>query len=356
MHSTKYGGLEKFNVELVQQGVELSLVYNSPLKSKEYLKNIERYKIPVYIVEGGFLNRVIQIFRIISRERPNIIHYHFGKLMYFLAPLSRVFFPKLFQVYTIHCEFPQINRFEHFIMSICVRCLNLIICVSEGVKAGFAKEFGNDDKVIVSYLGVRKYGVLDTELKKKLNIEKNAMVLTSVGFDIEVKGYDILAEAVSELNKIGCLPHYKILLIGLSNTEEERLYKILDNLKIGQYFISVGIVDNIDDFLNISDIYLQPSRSEAISLSIMEAMQYGLPIVGTNTGGIPEVCINNRNGFLFDKGDHIALANIIYNLISNPILRENLGKESLALSSNFSLENSVRRLVNTYYNIYKELQ
>lgn len=351
MHSTKYGGLEKYNIELAQQGVELSLVYNSPLKSKEYLKNLERYRIPVYIVEGGFLNRVIQTFRIIARERPNIIHYHFGKLIYFLAPLSRVFFPKLFQIYTIHCEFPKINRLEHFIMSICIRCLNLIICVSEGVKAGFIKEFSNDDKVVVSYLGVRKSGVLDTELKQKLNIDENAIVLTSIGFDIEVKGYDILAESVSELTQMGDLPNYKILLIGLSKAEEERLLKILEKLEIEQYFISVGIVDNIDDFLNISDIYLQPSRSEAISLSIMEALQYGLPIVGTNTGGIPEVCINNRNGFLFDKGDHIALAHLIYKLISDTKLRKKMGIESMALSPNFSLENSVNRLVKTYYNL-----
>lgn len=350
MHSTKYGGLEKYNIDLAKKGIELSLVYNSLPKSVEYIRDIDRHNIPLHVVNGGFISRAIQIAKIIKSEEPSIIHYHFGKLMYILAPLCAICFPKMSQVYTIHCEFPELNRFESFLMGICVRCFDLIICVSEGVRQGFIKKY-KSHKVTVSYLGVRRRQLLGLDLRKKLNIDEDIVVLTSVGFDVKVKGYDILAEAVMELNKKKSIPNYKILLIGLSQSEEESLDRILKKLEIEDYFISVGIVNNIDDFLNISDIYLQPSRTEAISLSIMEAMQYALPIIGTRTGGIPEVCIDNENGFLFEKEDAIELASLMNKLICDPVLRKTLGAKSVKLSSEFGLENSVSRLINLYQNL-----
>ena len=350
MHSTKYGGLERYNIDLAKKGVELSIVYNSRPNSIEYIRDINRHDIPLYVVDGGFISRAIQILRIIRIENPSIIHYHFGKLMYILAPLCAILYPKISQVYTIHCEFPELNRLEHFLMNICVRCFDLIICVSEGVRQGFINSY-ESQKVVVSYLGVKKRKLLETELKDRLNIKEDTVVLTSVGFDVNVKGYDILAEAVLNLNKNGGVQNYKILLIGLSQSEEDALNRILKELGVNDYFISVGIVDNIDDFLYISDIYLQPSRTEAISLSIMEAMQYALPIIATRTGGIPEVCIDKVNGFLFEKGDAIELANLMNKLISDSVLRNILGRKSLELSSKFSLENSVDRLISLYENL-----
>lgn len=353
MDSTKYGGLEKYNIALAKNGINLSLVYNSIPKSEEYLNDIENSKIQLYNVEGGYISRMIQILKIIVKEKPSIIHYHFGKSIYVLVPLCFVLFPRLTQIYTIHCEFPKLSKIETFLMNISFRCLDLIVCVSEGVKSGIPQRYRDSKKCVVSYLGVKKRPLKEQDLKKKLNIAENTVILTSIGFDIDVKGYDILAESVSRLNLMKNVPPYKILIIGLSQPEEESLKGILKRLKVEEYFIFVGIVDNIDDFLNISDIYLQPSRSEAISLSIMEAMQYALPIIGTNTGGIPEVCIDSINGFLFPKEDVTTFTQLMYNLICDYNLRASLGRKSIELSYQFSLDASVSKLISMYHTFPK---
>lgn len=53
--------------------------------------------------------------------------------------------------------------------------------------------------------------------------------------------------------------------------------------------------------MNISDIYLQPSRTEGLSLSIMEALNYSLPVIGTRVGGIPEIVHEGENGYLLKR-------------------------------------------------------
>lgn len=353
MDSTKYGGLEKYNIELAKRGIELLLIYNSLPHSKEYLKDIEEYKISLYTIGNGYFQRIKSIIKIIWKEKPNVVHYHFGRLVYVLSPLLYIFFPQIKQLYTIHCEVLALKKVERFFMNLSLNCMDLVICVSEGVKAGLVRNYKDRKKIIVSYLGVEKKTIKDLELKSKLHIDKNTIVLASIGFSIDVKGLDILAQSIANLNKIDGMPPYIILIIGLSQIEEKRFFEILRQLDITEHFISVGIRNDIDDFLNIADIYLQPSRTEAISLSIMEAMHYGLPIIATNVGGIPEVCINGENGFLFEKEDVTAFTIHLHDLILNSDLRRVFGFKSLEFSSKFNLNNSVNRLIIIYNSLFK---
>ena len=110
----------------------------------------------------------------------------------------------------------------------------------------------------------------------------------------------------------------------------------------------MGIRNDIDDILSASDIYLQPSRTEAISLSIMEALCHGLPIIASNVGGVPEVVNNGSNGFLVEPEDINALSNAMSEMVNSPQKRAEMGVESIKLSSNFSLEAGVVNLLKYY--------
>lgn len=107
-------------------------------------------------------------------------------------------------------------------------------------------------------------------MKADLNIPAECLVLTSIGFDIHVKGFDVLAQAVCLLKGRNDLPDFRIIIIGLSESEDEKFRAITEVWNVSDRFLSVGIRNDIDDFLSMTDVYLQPSRSEAISLSIMK--------------------------------------------------------------------------------------
>lgn len=111
----------------------------------------------------------------------------------------------------------------------------------------------------------------------------------------------------------------------------------------------MGIRNDINDILNISDIYLQPSRTEGLSLSIMEALNYSLPVIGTRVGGIPEIVHEGENGYLFEKENVEELADRIEILVNNREVREMMGRKSKVISSRFTLADGVEKLASIYH-------
>lgn len=83
IYSTKYGGLEKFIIELLKRGIRLSVIYNNVPKPDAYYNDLKKFGACIYVVQGNILQRSWQTFQIIRKERPDIVHYHFGFIVYF---------------------------------------------------------------------------------------------------------------------------------------------------------------------------------------------------------------------------------------------------------------------------------
>ena len=90
-----------------------------------------------------------------------------------------------------------------------------------------------------------------------------------------------------------------------------------------------GFTDNVNEILKSADVFILPSKFEAFPLSILEAMSVGLPIVSTNTGGIADMVIDGKNGFLVKYDDSISLSNHLIYLVDNKDERLKMGLNSL---------------------------
>lgn len=85
-------------------------------------------------------------------------------------------------------------------------------------------------------------------------------------------------------------------------------------------------------------------------MSILEAMGYGLPIIASNVGGIPEIVIDKKNGLLNTPGNSKQFAESISNLILHSDLRFKMGQESIRLiKSKYSLNIHIEKIMNIYY-------
>lgn len=352
MFSTKYGGFEKYTIELSKQGIELAVIYNAKLDSQEYLDDLNKNHVAVNTVCGNIYQRVWQTYQIIKREKPDIIHYHFGFVVYFLFLIIKVFHPKIKQILTLHLEYNCDNILGNALTKLCYSTLDCVTCVSNGVKQGLINKIGDNKHYIVHYWGVSKRNIKNYQLRTELGIPSDENVVTSIGFDIDVKGFDLLVQAVSYLKDKRL--RFKIVIIGLCKEENCKLQHLLHYYNVEDYILSVGIRNDVDDFLYFTDIYIQASRTEAISLSIMEALQYGIPIIGTNIGGVPEVCISGHNGFLFEKGDPKGLANVLCQLLEDRKLRTRFGTKSLMLAKKYNRENSVKTLKDIYEHLMRK--
>ena len=211
---------------------------------------------------------------------------------------------------------------------------------------------GFSSKSEVLYLGVRKKKIVNPNLKKTLDIPKGVVVLTTIGFNIRIKGFDILVKSIQSLMDSNRLKNdIIVLVIGISENSEDSnsLRQLIAEAGLNRKIMSLGIRNDINDILNISDIYLQPSRTEGLSLSIMEALNYSLPVIGTRVGGIPEIVHEGENGYLFEKENVVGLADRIEILVNNREVREMMGRKSKVISSRFTLADGVEKLASIYH-------
>ena len=84
-------------------------------------------------------------------------------------------------------------------------------------------------------------------------------------------------------------------------------------------FHFAGQVDNVGDYLAAFDVFLYPSRHEGLGSSMLDALQFGLPVVATMAGGIPEIIEDKVNGYLCEVGDTEALCDamlVLYRILN----------------------------------------
>jgi len=120
------------------------------------------------------------------------------------------------------------------------------------------------------------------------------------------------------------------LTIG-GNGEVQKLQDLIKSLSVDDCVTYAGWVDGKlkAELLAAADVYILPSYNEGLPVSILEAMAYGLPVISTPIGGIPEVVKEGVNGFLVEPGNTQQIADRIGKMINSPELAAEMGKASL---------------------------
>lgn len=158
------------------------------------------------------------------------------------------------------------------------------------------------------------------------------------------KGLDLLLEAFAKVAR----PGRKLVIAGsgpiLSDLERQRT-----QLSLGTDCHFEPATSQVASWLHSMDVFVLPSRSEALSNSLMEAMACGCAVVASDTGGNPELVTHNVNGLLFPRGDGIALASTLDSLAKDPALRARLGQKAAAtIQQHFTAAASAARMAEIY--------
>ena len=122
------------------------------------------------------------------------------------------------------------------------------------------------------------------------------------------------------------------------------------NKKIQNHVIFLGNTIDVYEVLCYSDLFLLTSETESFGLAALEAMMMSVPVISTNTGGLPEVNIENESGFLFKVGDIDGMSKKSIDLLGNP----NLLNKMKASARNIALKFNIDNVIDSYLEIYKK--
>ena len=356
MDSSKYGGVERFNVALskalLERGYRSVFVYDSEPSDKQFLDDIEKNGGEI-LVKNARKNPILFCIwykRALRRYRPEIVHAHFTKARFYAIPMARLMgVKKLF--FTIHSAMDtkdQIKLLTRLWYAVANKMAK-VIAVSDNIATSYNDNWPQSQVERV-YLGVEKINGTRVECRDKLDIPSDQIVLLTVANFNHIKGLDVLVKAVKILNDKGVMNGQTCLyIVGQPQVDREELESLIEQLGIGESIKMVGISNAVSDYMCAADLYIQPSRSEGLPMALMEAASAGLPLIGTKVGGIPEIVKDGCNGILVDVEDERQLANAIGNLLYDNGLRKRYGENGLKLySESFSITSGVNNTISYY--------
>ena len=119
--------------------------------------------------------------------------------------------------------------------------------------------------------------------------------------------------------------------------------------------ILTGWRDDVPRILSAIDIFVLTSLWEGLPISVLEAMATSLPVIATNTGGVAEVILEGKTGFLCVPGDVNQMAKKLTKLLEEEKLRSKIGQDAKdSLGNDFLIENMVRNTESLYWDLMKK--
>ncbi len=353
----KVGGLEKIlaSIVLSLDKSRYDIQVWCLAKGGQIAEELIEQGIPVRILGlKGYYNplRIAALARIMKKENFHIIHTHgyfagtFGRFAAILAGIPVI----IAHVHSTYYDYGKRNLLiERFLSSFTDR----IVCISQAVERFVTvNEKIRKERTCMIYNAV-------TSPDKLLNDQQRKKMRASLGFDAEAiviavvasltvnKGHGILLTAFKKI--FISHPSVRLLIVG-DGPLREQLEASTRQLMVDQVVVFTGIRKDVFDLLQISDIFVLPTQiREGLGVALIEAIAVGLPVIGTNIGGIPEVIEDGANGILVSPVNSEELAQAFEKLIDDKELRSSMGFRGRQIyEEKFTIVRMIRQIENLY--------
>lgn len=237
------------------------------------------------------------------------------------------------------------------------RCATRIVFVSDHLRRAMGEATGiHAARSTVVHNGVdcdRFRPARSDALRQSLGVPSGTTLVGAVGNVRAPKGYDVLLDSAAMLSARGVPVQFVIAGENASHRDlMETLLAQRARLGLDHMVRFVGFQQDTNSFLNGLDMFVLPSRAEGFSLSTVEAMACGLPVVATRCGGPEEIVMNGDSGLFVPPGDPAALADAIGRVAADPDLRATLGRSARARATT---QFSIDRMIQGYEAVYDAL-
>ena len=191
------------------------------------------------------------------------------------------------------------------------------------------------------------------ELRRELGITaQNRVVLMVANYDRPVKGVAEFLNAVPVIH--AAIPDARFILIGTGRRERE-FRKLAEELGIDGVFLMPGFRKDVERFYQLADLSVLTSFSEGLSITILESMRHGVPVVATDVGGNPEIVRHGRTGYLVPAGDRQRFAAAVIRVLGDSMLRERFSLEARrVIADGFNLDRVVQRYARVYSTVMRD--
>lgn len=277
----------------------------------------------------------------------DLVHIHTSEPSSAIRKIPFVFLAKLFKkkiIVHFHSFSPETtinSKYEQVYKYLFCRA-DFVLVLSEYWNKEIEQAFNLGDKVKVLYNPCS-----EPDLGMKYPKQKYILYAGTVNAR---KGYSDLIKAFALIAPI--FPQWKIIFAG--NGEIEQGKSLAKELNIEAQTIFLGWISGEEKSKAFQEasVFCLPSYAEGFPMAVLDAWAYGLPIVTTPVGGLPDVLIDKKNALVFQPGDIQKLAQQLQRIIEDETLRKTIEEQSVSLAKDVFNQTVI---CNQLGNIYKEI-
>lgn len=340
------GGLERLLVDFARHAdrSRFDLEFISLTTRGRMADQIESLGWPVHALGLQPGVRPAMVFRLAREFRSrgvHIVHTHNTRPMLYAALAARLA-GVAGVVHTRHGQRWGASARHHGLFRLASHCVNRMVCVSQESAARTAREGVARSRIRTIWNGVdtavhEGHGPVSTGpivFVGRLSREKNVAVL--------LRALPLLLER---------RPATRLIIAGDGPCRSE-LERLTEDLSLTACVTFVGEVPTPTHVMRNASLFVLPSLSEGLPITVLEAMAHGLPVVATSVGGVAEVVVDGETGFLVRSGHEKELAAAILKVLGDPCQARQLGRAGRArIETHFD----IRRMVADYESQYRDL-
>ncbi|MBN9653054.1 N-acetyl-alpha-D-glucosaminyl L-malate synthase BshA [Halobacillus sp. GSS1] len=343
---------------LAEKGHEIHFVASQvPFRLNRVYPNIYYHEVevsnyPVFQHPPYDLALAAKMADVINREELDILHVHYAMPHAICAILAKQMCERDVKIITtlhgtditvlgIDSSLKQMIRFG-------IEQSDRVTAVSQSL-VDQTKEMLHTDRnidVIYNFVDEREYYRRDDQrLKEHYGIDEEDAVLIHISNFRRVKR---VTDVIKTFATVAEQMPAKLLLVG-DGPEYSECHQLVQQLGLEEDVLFLGKQENVSELLSISDLKLLLSEKESFGLVLLEAMACGVPCIGTNIGGIPEVIDHGETGFIAELGNVEQISYFATKVLEDKGLHQMMAEQSKRVVRDKFATNTILRQYETLY-------
>jgi len=355
----------ELGIELSKRGHEIHFItYRQPVRLELLSNNVHFHEVhvpeyPLFHYQPYELALSSKLVDMVKLHDIELLHVHYAIPHAYAAYMAQqmlndegIYVPIVTTLHGTDITLVGSHPFYKPAVTFSINKSNAVTSVSESLKRDTLRLFNikREIEVVPNFIDLDKYATDFTDCQRSMMAEDHERIITHISNFREVKR---IPDVIKIFNSIQKELPAKLMIVG-EGPEKEDAELLTERLGIADKVVFLGNSNEIDRILCFSDLFLLPSQTESFGLAALEAMASSVPVISSNSGGLPEVNIHGVSGYLSNVGDIEDMTANALRILKDPKTLEQFKANAKAQSLNFDLHEIVPQYEAIYENTLRD--
>ena len=352
----------ELGLELARRGHEIHFItYSQPVRLALLNPNVHYHEVnvpeyPLFHYQPYELALSSKLVDMVKLYKIDLLHVHYAIPHAYAGYMAKQMLKaegiKIPMVTTLHgTDITLVGNHPFYkpAVSFSINKSDVVTSVSQNLKDETYKLFNikREIHVIPNFIELDKIKIDSTiACHRSVMANANEKIITHISNFRKVKRIPDIIEIFYKIQQQ--IPS-KLMMVG-DGPEKEVAENLCQKLGISDKVIFFGNSNEIDKILSYTDLFLLPSETESFGLAALEAMAWGVPVISSNSGGLPEVNFEGVSGYLSDVGNTEEMAQNAIKILKDNTILAKFKENALSVAKRFDIKN----IVPLYEEVYKE--